>query len=306
MEEIKAPPPKVLLTGATGFTGSYVLKKLLAAGWRVDILVRPTSQIDLIRGELSNEKVHVYNGNIEETMRIVSSVRPDVVVHIASMVIGKHEPSDVTPIIESNILFGTHLLEAMSQAGVKNFINTGTYWEHFEGRAYSPVELYAASKFAFQNILQYYVELKGVNAITLKLFDAYGPNDPRTKLMSLLLCARNTKECIRMTKGEQKIDLVHVSDVADAYKLAAARLFSGKVSGHEIFGVGSGRRLTIKDVVKVFEEISGDKLEIEWGSRPYREREVMDPCLLDVLPGWAPRITLEEGISSLLSLDRDA
>jgi CDP-3, 6-dideoxy-D-glycero-L-glycero-4-hexulose-4-reductase len=193
----------------------------------------------------------------------------------------------------------------MAQAGVKCFVNTGTYWEHFQSRDYSPVELYAASKFAFQNILQYYVELKGIHAVTLKLFDAYGPNDPRAKLMNLLLRTSKTGELVQMTKGEQKIDLIHVRDVAAAYVAAADRLRNGLAQGHEVYGVGSGNRLSVKDVVNVFERVSGKKINIEWGKRPYREREVMDPCRLEVLPGWVPHIALEEGISSILLLDRN-
>lgn len=306
MRKVKAHSNKVLLTGATGFTGSYVLRRLLEAGWSVDILVRPTSSMDLIQDVTPKIGIHLYTGSTEETMRIVSSVAPDVVVHLASMVVGEHKPADVTGIIESNILLGTQLLEAMARAGIKNFVNTGTYWEHFEGRDYSPVELYAASKFAFQNILQYYVELQGVNAITLKLFDAYGPLDPRSKLMNLLLRVSKTKERIQMTAGDQKIDLIHVSDVASAYVVAAERLCSNLVKGHEIYGVSSGSRLSVKEVVEKFEKVSGEKLEIEWGKRPYRKREVMDPCQLERLPGWTPQITLVEGIASLLMSDGGA
>lgn len=305
MKKIETYSKRVLLTGATGFTGSYVLRELLEAGWQVDILVRLSSSMSMIEDVKSKVGIHVYTGTTEEMMRIVSTTSPDVVIHVASMVVGEHKPNDVTGIIESNILFGTQLLESMAQAGVKCFVNTGTYWEHFQSRDYSPVELYAASKFAFQNILQYYVELKSIHAITLKLFDAYGSNDPRAKLMNLLLRASKTGELVQMTKGEQKIDLIHVRDVAAAYVVAADRLCNGLVQGHEIYGVGSGNRLSVKDVVKVFERVSGRKINIEWGKRPYREREVMDPCRLEVLPGWVPHIALEEGISSILLLDRN-
>ncbi len=305
MSKVEKVSKRVLLTGATGFTGSYVLRALLEAGWRVDIIVRPSSSMKMIEDVKSEVGIHVYNGTIDEIMRIVSTTSPDVVIHLASMVIGEHKPSDVTHVIESNILFGVQLLESMAQAGVKYFVNTGTYWEHFQGRNYSPVGLYAASKYAFQNLLQYYIELKGITAITLKLFDAYGPHDPRAKLINLLLRASKTGEQVLMTKGEQKIDLIHVRDVAAAYVSAAERLSNGLAQEHEIYGVGSGNRLSIKDVVEMFERVSGKKINIEWGRRPYREREVMDPCRFEVLPSWVPLIELEEGISSVILSDRN-
>jgi nucleoside-diphosphate-sugar epimerase len=296
---------RALLTGATGFTGSHVMRELLKAGWKVDILIRPSSSINLIENFLSNVNIHKFDGNdIGDLTSIVSSVSPNVVIHIASEVIGDHKPSDVTGIIKSNILFGSLLLEAMTHAGVKNFINTGTYWEHYDNLDYSPVGLYAASKFAFQNILQYYIDLNGINAITLKLFDTYGPNDPRPKLMNLLLKASLTGDYIEMTKGEQKIDLIHVEDVAAAYLLSTKRLSSNLVSGHEVFGVSGGNRLSVKEVVELFQTLSGQKLNIKWGARNYRKREVMEPCNLPSLPNWSPKISLRNGISSLLTKDK--
>lgn len=305
MEKYKESPRKVLLTGATGFTGSYVLRALIQAGWSVDILVRPTSTLGMIEGVKSKVGIHIYNGTLDDAMHIVSTTSPDVVIHVASMVVSEHKPNDVTALIESNILLGTQLLESMAKVGVKYFLNTGTYWEHFHSREYSPVGLYAASKFAFQNILQYYVELKGIDSITLKLYDAYGANDSRAKLMNLLFRAAETGELVLMTEGAQKIDLIHVLDVAEAYISAASRLLNGLVHGHEIYGVGSGNHLTVREVVKVFERVCGKKLNIEWGARPYRAREVMEPCRLDPLPGWRPRIELERGIALLFSGQKD-
>jgi nucleoside-diphosphate-sugar epimerase len=299
LEKQKEAVKRALLTGSAGFTGSYVLRALLQAGWQVDILIRPTSELGMIKDITSKVGVHIYNGTLDDAMHIVSTTSPDLVIHLASMVVGEHKPEEVTALIESNILLGTQLLESMAKVGIKYFVNTGTYWEHFQGGEYSPVGLYAASKFAFQNILQYYVELKGINSVTLKLYDAYGMNDPRAKLMNLLVRAAETDELILMTEGNQKIDLIHVLDVAEAYISAARRLLNGLVRGHEIYGVGTGNHLTVREVVAMVESICGKKLNIEWGKRPYREREVMVPCRLESLPGWRPRIELEKGIAML-------
>lgn len=292
---------KVLLTGATGFTGSFVLRGLLAAGFHVDIIIRALSPMNMIEDIRSRIGINTCSGTTDDVMQIVSRTSPDIVIHLASMVVSEHKSDDIENLIKSNILLGTQLLEAMIENGVKYFINTGTYWEHFHDDDYSPVGLYAASKYAFQNILQYYVEAKGVNAITLKLFDAYGPNDPRAKLINLLLRASKTGEHLSMTKGEQKIDLIHVQDITAAYIAAAERLLKGLNHGHVIYGVGTGNHMSVRDVVKIFERTSGKKLNIEWGKRPYREREVMEPCRLEPIPGWISCIGLEQGVASLFS-----
>ena len=107
MEKQKRALKKVLLTGATGFTGSYVLRALLQAGWMVDILVRPSSAFGMIEDVMSRVGVYIYNGTLDDAMHIVSATSPDIVIHVASMVVGEHKPGDVTALIESNILLGT-------------------------------------------------------------------------------------------------------------------------------------------------------------------------------------------------------
>lgn len=292
---------KVLLTGATGFTGSFVVRGLLAAGFQVDVIVRDMSSMNMIEDIRSGIGINTCSGTGDDIIKIVAKTSPDIIIHLASMVLSEHKPEDINNIIASNVLMGTHLLEAMTKNGVKYFLNTGTYWEHFDNGTYSPVGLYAATKYAFQNILQYYVEAKGVNAITLKLYDAYGPNDPRPKLLNLLLRTSITGEQLSMTKGEQKIDLIHVHDISNAYVTAVERLLKGIDCGHAVYGVGTGRHLSVRDVVKIFEKASGKELKIEWGKRPYREREVMEPCRLNQMPGWRSHIGLEQGITSLFS-----
>ena len=94
----------------------------------------------------------------------------------------------------------------MTVNGVSKIINTGTFWQHYENREYSPTCLYAATKQAFESILHYYVEAKFLMIITLILFDSYGPSDPRPKLFSLLQEARQSEKVIAMSPGEQKID----------------------------------------------------------------------------------------------------
>lgn len=297
MAEQKLGHKRALVTGATGFVGSNLVRGLLNKGWMVDVIVRPSSSLEIFVDVKNNLSIHVFNGEMEQMSEIVLKSSPDVVFHVASMVVGEHESEQVVRIVSSNITFGSQLLEAMSLNGVSKFINTGTYWEHYENKHYSPVNLYAATKHAFQSILQYYVEAKGIKAVTLELFDPYGPNDPRPKLVNLLIRIAETGESLAMSPGEQKIDLVHIDDVVKAYIVVAKRLIDCKVEGHEIYGIGSGQPVTLKDVVAIIERQTGRKLNIEWGKRDYRSREVMLPYNgYDCIPGWRAKIKLYNGI----------
>lgn len=136
-----------------------------------------------------------------------------------------------------------------------------------------------------------------LKVITLKLFDTYGPDDFRPKLFSLLTKNAVGQQTLDMSPGEQMVDFVYIDDVIDAYVLAAHRLQTEMVAGHEQYAVSSGAPVKLKQVVMTYNRICGNKLKINWGGRPYRPREVMTTWTKGpMLPGWSPKIGLEEGI----------
>lgn len=291
---------RALVTGATGFIGSHLAQGLLESGWQVDAIVRPSSKIGLLGGVEKRITLHTHDGTIEGMVGILRRSQPDVVFHLASLFLGSHRPEEVTPLIQSNVLFGTQLVEAMQAVGCRTLLNTGTSWQHFENGERNPVNLYAATKQAFETILAYYVNACGFKVITLKLFDTYGPGDPRPKLFAALQKAAEAAEPIAMSPGEQRLDLVHVDDVVRAYVVAAERLLSGAACGHETYAVSSEHPMRLRDIAAVFEETTGARLDLAWGGRPYRQREVMVPWNTGVaLPGWKPLISLPEGLGRL-------
>ncbi len=291
---------RALVTGSTGFIGSHLAKRLIGDGWDVHLIVRPTSR-RLLQDDLKNRvAVHVHDGSTEGMIGLMQEVRPDTVFHLASLFLSQHTPKDIEPLIRSNVLFSSQIVEAMVTAGAHRLVNTGTSWQHFENKNYSPVNLYAATKQAFEAVLQYYVETSPLRVITLKLFDTYGPNDPRPKLFNLLRKTATLQQPLTMSPGEQLIDIVYVDDVLDAYMIAAERLLHGKVEYHEIYAVSSGDPVTLKNLVDMYSRITGKNLPIEWGARPYRPREVMRPWNKGmILSGWKPKIKLIEGIKKM-------
>ncbi len=291
-----------LVTGGTGFVGSNLCRSLLNNGWRVHIIAIPHDTGGTLLNDIRDQlDIHVHDGSTDGMTSIMATVMPDMVFHLASLFLSEHTAQDIDRLIISNVLFGTQLLEAMAVHGVFRIVNTGTSWQHYGNETYSPVNLYAATKQAFEDVMKYYVEARGMNAVTLKLFDTYGPNDPRPKLFHLLEKLAHEGTSLTMSPGEQVIDLVHVSDVVTAFEIASDRLAHGLVEGHEAYAVSSGSPMTLKEVVELFERALGRNLAIEWGGRPYRAREVMS--LWDKgkgLPCWSQAYSLETGINDLL------
>lgn len=292
-----------LVTGATGFVGRHLARRLVREGWQVHILSRAGSRLPEAE-EFAQVTNHIHDGSTEGMVRCVAQAKPDVVFHLASLFLSQHATKDIDSLNQSNVLFGNQLLEAMKVNKVTRIINTGTSWQHYNNEDYNPVCLYAATKQAFEAIIAYYVQACGVKAITLELFDTYGPDDPRPKLFHLLKKAATTGEPLDMSAGEQLIDLVHIDDVVEAYLVAAKRLLEGSVSQHVIYAVSSGHPMPLKELVLLYAEVTRQTVNVHWGARPYRYREVMVTWDRgEKLPVWSPSITIQAGMKTFLPED---
>ena len=296
MDELKKSRRRALVTGATGYIGLNLAKRFVAEGWDVHVVVRPTAKLDALDPIRPSITIHQHDGSTRDMIRLVGDARPDVVFHLASLFLAQHRPEDVEALISSNLLFSTQLAEAMAANEVKHLINTSTSWQHYENAEYNPVNLYAATKQAFEDILSFYINAHGLKVMTLTLFDTYGPDDPRPKLISLLWKTALNQEALAMSPGEQLIDLVHIEDVIGAF-LHSADLVIDQHEGHMQYGISSGKPIRLIDLVAEFEEVTGLKLPIAWGRRPHRQREVMVPWTnYMTLPEWQPRVPFAKGI----------
>ena len=292
---------KVLLTGATGYIGSNIARTLLDEGYEVHIIMRPYSKTDLLSDIKEKIRIHVFGGSTKELIDIFTEITPYLVIHLAALYVAEHTAADIESMLNSNLYFGTQVLEASANSGVKYFINTGTYWQNYNGEEYNPVNLYAAMKQAFESILKYYIEISEMRSVTLKLIDTYGLSDPRPKIMTLLKRASENGDKLEMSPGEQEVGLVYIDDVVRAFLLAIQAVQRLGPHMRDSYIIAPDKYYVLKDVVKIFEEVSGKKLNIVWGKRPYRKREILkinvdEPNILAGLR----LISLDEGIRMIL------
>lgn len=295
-------PQRFLITGATGYIGSQLAIKLAQRGDHVHILCRAGSSLEQLISVKEKITIHIIDSTFDSIDTAVNRAKPEIVIHLASLFISEHQASQVRDLIHSNIEFPALLLESMHKNGVKHFINTGTSWQHFitDSENYHPTNLYSATKQAFEDVLNYYVEATRISALTLTIFDTFGANDPRKKLFYLFKLAQQQTEAIQMSSGEQSIDLVYISDVMDAYIEAIKQV--QKNEGHVSYVIKTGKPYQLKEIAHLYEQISQKPLAINWGAKPYREREVFIPWQQGVtLPNWSAKILLEEGIAFITS-----
>jgi len=296
---------KILITGGSGYIGQHLLTRLLTeTDWRIVLLRGKDSQV--MRHK--NITYYDYDSPSFDLYKMMNQEKPDIVVHLAGYFLGEHTSDDVMKLLDSNIRFGVILLDAMAHAGVNNLINTGSYWEyHRQDGIYHPVNLYAALKHAFKDIIQFYAEAYSFNVMTLQLYDIYGVGDRRNKLIPSLFKNLHSKVPFPMSPGKQYVDFVYISDVVDAYMAAIQyeKNNTSKKPFNHILDIGSGHPIRLDRFITLFEEVCEGSVMVEFGKRAYRKREVMHACA-DIkktkrLLHWEPKISLETGLRLLKS-----
>ena len=173
---------KILLTGTKGFIGKNLVTKLIECGHNIHILVREGSDTSCITEDVN---IYLHNGDVNELVKLFKKEKFDGVIHLASLFLSSHNPNDLSKLIASNIQLGTELLEASKSSKVVWFVNTGTFWQNYQNEDYNPVNLYAATKEAFENIAKFFTETSNLVFVTIKLNDTFGPNDTREKVFNL-------------------------------------------------------------------------------------------------------------------------
>lgn len=289
---------RILVTGAGGFVGRHLVPVLLAAGHEVACLTRHPGDLPEAWNDLPSGRVEPTGQGIRG---LCAEFRPEVVVHLAALYITEHRFEDIAPLLEANLLLGAHLLDAMRESGCGAMVWAGTSWQHHQGADYRPVNLYAASKQAFSTLAEYYLDATGLRLLELHLYDSYGEDDPRPRLLKLLQASASKGEPLAMSPGEQRLHLLHVEDLAAAFALACHQVLRQDAGERRVYRLPSAAAVTLRELVAAFNAADpAHPVAVEWGGRPYRAREVIVPWEgAETLPGWRPEIDLAQGLRRL-------
>lgn len=286
---------KVLVTGITGFIGGHLASELRQRGHLVGGLVRGGTDLPATLASLPTWPVGPDHDGIDAAL---AAFQPDVVAHLAALFVAEHQSGDVLPLVRANIEYGARLLDAMRVSGCRALVHAGTSWQHRHDREYCPVNLYAATKQAFSTLAEYYLDAVGLRLLELHLYDSYGEDDGRRKLINLLKLSAQSSDELAMSEGAQRIHLVHVDDLARGFAMACEQVAALPAGTRRVYRLPSAHAVSLRELVTVFNAIDpGRPVRVRWGARPYRVREVFEPWEdADVLPGWRPEIALETGL----------
>lgn len=290
---------KILLTGASGFLGSALARRLHAAGHALVLPLRPSSSITRLAGI---DVDIVQCASDAEASALVQRVRPEAIVHTACSY-GRHGES-VLKLVDANVRFGLALLQGLVESGGKaapcNFVNTGTALP-------SNASLYALAKHQFAQWGGALATTRPdrLRFVNVQLQHMYGPGDAPSKFTTHVVhtCHSNALE-LPLTAGEQRRDFIYLDDVLDAYETLLPRADSLEPACD--LPLGSGEAPTIRMFVETVHRLCRSSTRLQFGAIPYRPGEAME-CRADLGPmarlGWAPRWTLAAGLAKTLELE---
>jgi nucleoside-diphosphate-sugar epimerase len=269
---------------------------LVTEGYDVTALVRARTRIKSLLD--LPIRIFEYRGSTEDLVEHFKRESYDLVIHLAAKFLVQHKPNDLSDLIDSNVKFPTHLLEAMSQSKTKMIINTTSSWLYFHSDNYVPTNLYAATKKAFEAIESYYIEAHSFKVLNLMLYDTYGPNDNRRKILNLLKDTLKSNQKIEVSPSQQKLDLVYIDDVIEGYLQAIKNIEEEYFISGQTFSLCTESPIKLLDLIRLM----GVEKNVIIGGRPYREREVQFPSYPHKrLPNWNPKTGLESGLKLFLS-----
>ncbi len=274
---------KFVITGTSGYIGSELCYFLRNKGYAVFEINRDLEQ-------------DMYS--VKSLSKIIRSEEPDIIIHLAAMFLVEHESDDIEKLISSNITIGTNLLEAMRLTSCKKIITAGTSWEYYNSNEFLPVNLYAATKYAFQKIAKYYFEAHDISIMNLILYDTYGGFDKRKKLIPFVMKCVYENLSLNMSIGTQKIFLTHIQDICLAFERASTILNSENKKLNLSFSIRGQKSIQIKELIKIITGFNRNySALISFGTIKERKREIFEPTVRnDILPGWKPNISLLKGL----------
>jgi nucleoside-diphosphate-sugar epimerase len=298
---------RYLVTGGAGFIGSNIVDELVRRGQEIIVLD------DLSTGKESNlagvrSKIDYRNGSITDLATLQSACKGvDYVIHLAART---SVPKSVKDPIESNHINidGTlNVLVAARDAKVRRFVfaaSSSAYGEtptlpKTESMQPEPISPYGVTKYVGELYAQVFGRVYGLENACLRYFNVFGPRqDPTSQysgvLSRFMLAIIKSERPIVYGDGEQTRDFTFIANVVDE----TLRACESKGASGKVFNGGTGARITLNDVLKLLEKITGKKIQAQYD--PARDGDIRDSqadiSLARKVLGYEPLVHFEEGL----------
>jgi CDP-glucose 4,6-dehydratase len=312
VEAVELSAHRVLVTGAYGLLGSWLVRALVASGASVVVLRRDDPARSALRLMDLERSVNVVDGDIcaEGLMgRVLAEYEIQTVFHLAAQTIvptANHSPLST---FETNIRGTWLLLEACRQHGAERVIVASSdkaygpqsELPYREDLPLQPIYPYDVSKAAADLLARSYWHTWQLPVAVTRFANLYGGGDTNTSRLvpEAVAAALSGRRPVVRSDGSPERDFLYVEDAVTAYLAIWDALGQGRAAG-EAFNAGSGRSHRVLDVVTLICKLSGAEVEpdIRGQGVPAGEidRQWVDFGKLNALTGWEPAVELDEGL----------
>ena len=294
---------KVLITGASGFIGSHLVKRMIEENAQVYIISRDDS--DLWRIENLINDIEIFKADLRDSIKIelcIKYVKPDYVFNMAAYGVDARQ-KDYFIAANTNIIGTMNILNSLIPIGCKKFLNIGTCMEYGDKKEIikenchlEPFNIYGSTKAAATLLAHQIAAENRIDIVTLRAFGIFGENEGSHKFFPHLILSILNNEDVNLTGCEQYRDYCYIENIIDGFVLAA----TNETIKNEIFNIGTGMIYQLKYYVnKVYEKMYALK-KPKYGAIPYRRGEVWKPhpdiSKIQTHLKWEPKIGFEEGL----------
>jgi nucleoside-diphosphate-sugar epimerase len=302
--ELPAAYQPVLVTGATGFIGANLVRRLVALGCRPHLIVRPEGawwRLADVRDRLAVHEADL--SQADRLRRIVAEVQPQTIYHLATYGAYPATQADAERVIQTNVLGTWNLLQACLETDFRLMVNMGSSSEYGasthpmrEDDPLDPANEYGVAKAAQSLLCRHMARVRRRPIVTVRPFSVYGPYEEPARLFPTMIRRCLEGLALRMVRPELTRDFTHVDDIVDAC-LLVDRL---SACGGEAFNIATGVPWSMQQAVDAVLQATGARVPVEWGRFAPRVGDpdswVADCAKTTRLLGWSARIGLEEGV----------
>jgi len=294
----------VLVTGGTGFVGANLVRRLLADGHAVHLLVRREHaawRLDGIRDDVRLHEVSL--GDLAGLSSLAADGRPEWIFHLAAS--GAYSwQQDLDRMVATNVTGTMNLVRACLGPGFEAFVNTGSsseygYKDHAptEREWVEPNSHYAVTKASATMFCRLTAQQQDVHIPTLRLYSVFGPWEEPNRLVPTLVVRGLDGTLPPLVDPDVARDYVFADDVSEAYVRVAST--PGQERG-AVYNVGSGVQTTLREIVDAARRVMGIAVQPVWGSMPNRRWDtsvwVSDPRAIAAAVGWKATTNVEDGL----------
>ena len=222
---------KILITGSTGFIGSNIVNLLLKKNVYIYDILRNKNKKNkkIIYLNKNKNYLPIFYKKFDELEKKLKKVKIDTVINCATYYTSKNDIKNIENLIRTNIIFCSIILEILKNK-IKKFINFGSMMEYSQGNYFSPKNFYAITKYSFQKIEEFYkLNYKNIKFYDLKLYETYGDNDVRKKIIPTIIKSYSKNKSVKIVSKNLIMNFVHIESLVKAiYMIIVNKIKEGE------------------------------------------------------------------------------